>query len=647
MRTLLGYLLGTLFVVGFPAALVGQQTIAEATAVIRAEFARLDLNSDRQLDRAEFLQCDPNADRRVLERDFVLYDFDRSNALSATEFATVSGLVPPALRGRIPDPFDDLVEAAVAALDESYEGWNQRPGELVNAHTFVANFLGSISPGSKLFVTGRILRQADQDADGRLSRTEARRFLQQQLGFHWYDGPALREDTGRLVRFDWFLEVDTDQSGSLTRDEFVNRWWNQTSVDDDFQSKDRDGNGQISFSEFAHPDSTHYFDPIEWFRGADRNLDAMLDAEEMFAASDPARGHLVSSSFSGFDSDRDGRLSLSEYRLTMHANVNFNWSHRPLDDNRDGHLSYDEFIFHPYDLFHLQRRYFFHRLDRDADGLLSRREFNFQSRSPDGVHLGSTGGGASRLLYRNPDYPRCGWPVVSPDGATVLFHRQQPDDRTTATIVSVDVESGEATILIDGRQPSWSRDGERFVCSRRTDRHEVWIVSATGEPLKTLGPGSSAKWSPDGRLIGWLHDNGLWIHDVADGTTRPLLQRDGHDYQDLGDDLTWSPDSRHVVVAARKPNDCDVVMMAIDGTSQSVIFQSKPNHRIEGHLGWSRREGLLFCLRDRLGDTSELVSLAPGQGSEPTAIGWLNPDQRWKSACVSPDGMWYTAIMEE
>lgn len=641
----LRYLLLSILVLGVIPLAHGQgTTIAEATSWIRTEFERLDRDFDRSLGQAEFLARD--LEPAVLKRDFILYDGDRSGTLSLAEFAAVSGLVPPSLRGTMSDPFDDLVAAAVAALDESYDGWNQRPRELVNAHTFVANFLGSISPGSKLFVTGRILRQADQDSDGRLSRSEAKRFIEQQLGYRWYAGPPLREPTGRLVRFDWFLDVDSDQSGSLTREEFNRGWWNRANLESDFLENDRDGNGQISYAEYGHPDSKQYFDPIEWFRGADQNLDALLDAGEMFAASDDSRRQLVASSFHGFDTNGDERLTLDEYRLSLHANVNFSWQRKPVDKNRDGRLSYDEFQFHSFDLFHLQRRYFFHRLDRDADGFLSRQEFAFQSRRPDGVHLLPVGGGSSRLLFRDPEFPRCGWPVLSPDGSSVLFHRCRPDD-ATGQIVRFDVESGESSVLNDGLQPSWSRNGRRFVCTRETGERGIWIMSETGDIIERLGEGSSAKWSPDGQLIAFLHDNGLWVHHVAIGHRRCLLERDQHDYQNLGDDIAWSPDSGRIAFVGRTTARSDLILLKVDDSTWSTRFQFPPNQQVVGHLSWSHQRGVVFQLHDQLRDAKELLTLGPADQADPMPAKWLSSDRLWKSACVSPSGIWYTAISED
>ena len=120
---------------------------------MEGEFERLDLNRDQNLSLEEFSRR--AGDKAVLKRDFELYDFDSNRVLDPIR---VRGGIRRdgsfAARQDSGSRLDDLVAQAVAALDESYDRWNERPSELVNAHTFVANFIGSISPGGKRYVTG-------------------------------------------------------------------------------------------------------------------------------------------------------------------------------------------------------------------------------------------------------------------------------------------------------------------------------------------------------------------------------------------------------------------------------------------------------------------------------------------------------------
>ena len=73
--------------------------IAAAAMYVRLELERLDVDRDRRLSLQEFLQH--RGEQPVLERDFKLYDLDANGFLARSEFASVSGLTLPLLRGKM------------------------------------------------------------------------------------------------------------------------------------------------------------------------------------------------------------------------------------------------------------------------------------------------------------------------------------------------------------------------------------------------------------------------------------------------------------------------------------------------------------------------------------------------------------------
>jgi Ca2+-binding EF-hand superfamily protein len=640
-------------------AVQSSQEGAKANAVAD-EFARLDRSGDQRITLDEFLQR--AAPPRELERDFRLYDFDASESLSRAEFASVSGLTPPWRRGPLPDPIEVLLADAVAALDQSYDHWNHRPNELVSAYTFVANFMGSISQGSRWYVTGRVLRHADLDADGQMSRQEARQFLEYQLGIRWLDGPLLREPSGRLVRLDRFLMIDQDRSNSLSADEFHALWPQRDTVEQDFTRIDRDSSSSISYAEYAHPETGNLFDPIEWFRQADTNLDASLDAAELLAAADENRKHLAATAIPAFDSDRDARLTLQEYRLSMLCHVNDIWDARPVDSNHDGELSYHEFAFHKADLFQLQRRYFFHRLDLNRDGQLTWDEFPFRSLPPDAIHRRRVEGGQSQLIYTSQQHPQVGWPSTSPDGTRILFHRRPwSRDRTAQAagelpgqrIAVMNLDGQNVRDLCDGSQPSWSADGTQFSCARRSAGvSEVWVMNADGRSGQMLARGTAPRWSPDGAAIAYLHEHGIWVHDIGRAAARQVLARQDHTFGDLGDDIAWSPDSQRVAVlgslAQSKSVELLIVPVAADIPSPAVRLPvpGSGGTASEVHLQWSAQQGIVFQVSDGP-DRSRLVALDPDDGAGGLReLPGFEPPGGWKSACLTPDGKWYIAVSQ-
>ena len=317
---------------------------------IRKEFAKLDANGDLYVVLDEYLHngngddSHPDMDR-LRNRDFKVFDFDLNRKLSFREFAAIPDLVDAPFRGAIPDPLSQLVSNAVAALDESYDDWDQRPHELISAHTFVGNFLGSIMPTGNRFVTGRVIDLADLNLDGKVSRTEARHFLEQQLGVRLRNGRPLRDATGRVVRYDLFVQVDVNRNGKVEWNEAVDASALVPEFAARFDLLDRNGDQVINYEELSDPIHGIYFDPIIWFRLADENLDGLLDLAELLQGQSTTPGQLRRMFLRAFDDNQDSALSLAEYLVCPLANRNFLWQGELLDLDGDEVLSYGEFDF--------------------------------------------------------------------------------------------------------------------------------------------------------------------------------------------------------------------------------------------------------------------------------------------------------------
>lgn len=558
----------------------------KAALIVRQRFETLDRNHDFSLDLSEFLSVDSQdvtsegvelvptgKDPRERRRDFLLFDFDLNAKLSFREFAAIPGWVEAPFRGAIPDPFSRLVADAVAAMDESYDRWDQRPEELISAHTFVGNFLGSIIPEGNQFVTGRVIDLADLDLDGKVSRLEARHFLEQQLGVRLRDGRKLRDPTGRVVRFDWFLEIDQDQNGEVDQKEI--EAWRGAAKDlpEGFTNVDLDQDQRITYEELSDPFSGCFFDPVLWFCQADTNLDSFIDWSEMMVGVDGSRHAIQRAIFHAFDDNQDSRLTLQEYLVSPLGNRNYPWQSNLLDHDGDQKLTFNEFEFGRTNLFQLQRRYYFHRLDSDSDGAISRDEFVFESIQSVDLVVFDPLSQTSRVIVQDPNVIELGGFSLHPDGDSLLVHQVDRNLKNETRVVRISLDDQNHREVCQGRLPAWAPDGSTFVCERSHRGVGIWLMNPNGLSGKMLSQGRCPSWSPDGTQIAFFNLHGVSLYDCRSEEVRPIFVRDEHRHRSLGDRIVWAPDSRSVAFSGRSPSRCEVFVLQFNDRYERVALK--------------------------------------------------------------------------
>ena len=118
-----------------------------------------------------------------------------------------------------------------------------------------------------------------------------------------------------------------------------------------------------------------------------------------------------------------------------------------------------------------------------------------------------------------------------------------------------------------------SPDGKRLLFSALKQNADLWklpVNPATGKPtglpenvVSTTREDSRGSWSPDGSRIAFNSDRGgemnIWVHSLADGTTRQLARGTGGDFQP-----TWSPDGKQLVFFSSRNGNADVWRIDID-----------------------------------------------------------------------------------
>ncbi|AMV18347.1 EF hand [Planctomyces sp. SH-PL14] len=78
----------------------------------------------------------------------------------------------------------------------------------------------------------------DRDGDGRVSAEDCRKFLAIAYDIRDEPGRLIRQDNGRIVNYHAIQEWDRDQSGTLSRSEFVTNHWSKKESESIFAKGD-------------------------------------------------------------------------------------------------------------------------------------------------------------------------------------------------------------------------------------------------------------------------------------------------------------------------------------------------------------------------------------------------------------------------
>jgi TolB protein len=480
------------------------------------------------------------------------------------------------------------------------------------------------------------VKEADSNGDGKVSRREARRFLEIQAGVRRHDGTLIRSPDGRVYNVALFRQIDSDGNNILGEDEFLALPNVSDQLLQHAQQGDSNKDGRVSFAEWCLVPHYGQFSPVNDFRKLDKNLDARVDKAELLNNPPKWKSQLSASVFPGFDTDSDGLLTLDEYRMTMEANPCVRW-HMPIADlDGDHELKFAEFKFDTM-RFPLLRWLYFHRLDTNGDGVLKVDEFNFRTKTPDEFFIVNANGTGWRSLFRFETHFACGSPAVSPDGKTLAFDAWSVKPRTSPTIFKMDLGTAKPRKISSGSMPSWSADGKRFVCSQSGVR----IINADGwNPMGIAdnGWGWGAQWSPDGKSIVFTQEAKINSYDVQTKKVRTNLKK--HDYKKIYWNMAWSPDSRFICFKGEKADDTlEVVTLDTFSEEPTLNVHHSTQLNINADFAWHPDgDRLVFGMHCPERTRTQIYEINPHKDEPPTLFPGQDETRNNNDVCWTPDG---------
>ncbi|MDB5342944.1 MAG: h [Schlesneria sp.] len=471
------------------------------------EFWLRDADRDGKLTLIEFAGWEFGVVKPATRQTFGIFDFNQNETLNLAEFRPIPGATPESER-TVPDPiliaYETVSDKMMVVLRAtSLESWTES--------TWPTEQLAGVVEPLQL----RTATLWDLDKNGTITPDEVRYCLRGAFGLETWTTPphSLRRAQSLIFNQNYYDSLDQDHDGRMSREEFVKRYHLEPEKGEkEFVAIDANADGFIDLDEVL---SGPWFltNMVSEFTRLDLDLDGRVDPQEFDKQTYTWHQSLKAFVFPAFDQNRDGFLSLMEFRETPAANQLSEWFRAHQDQDGSGTLTFDEFAppppgTHPLKLA-LLRQFMFGRFDRDSDRQLDFQEFPFS------VNLAALTAEAA-FQYRDKD--RNGgvsWEELS----TGIAVERRPALRQM--FLAFDINENQQLELTEFLAlPDVVKPADRIVPDSVRDERDRWLVSMksllVASDANRDGQWTTAEWPVSSTLARVLKEPATTSHQVWD-----------------------------------------------------------------------------------------------------------------------------------
>ncbi|MEM8670528.1 MAG: DUF1583 domain-containing protein [Planctomycetota bacterium] len=232
--------------------------------------------------------------------------------------------------------------------------------------------------------------------------------------------------------------------------------------------------------------------------------------------------------------------------------------------------------------------------------------------------------------------------VGSPDWAPderFLAYDQSTGSTTNSRMMIVDVESGKPPVDVGyGSMPNFSPDGKLIAFSAA--REGVGIMNRDGTERRMIDRnGWGLQWSPQQHLLAYSMGGQLYLWDLRTDTRSSVFTGDAAArYSYLFWNMCWSPDGKWIAMKARRASDGGEEIAVVELADPSRVKVILPEHQGSSDITWTSDSRSVILPMGKPSDFPQLFAFDLKDRGPQYVVG--QPQARATGVDVSKTGTW-------